>query len=845
MFTVHRWHWWADVPVKKHSSIYALPVSSWNGEPSIKYRGIFINDESPAMDSWAQEKFGPVFNSRLYEHIFELLLRLKANFMWPAMWRGYPYPGRSFFVDDPDNQALADRYGIVVGTSHHEPMQRAMNEWSTTQPEGTWNWKTNRKKITNYFKEGVKRAVPYESMLTMGMRGEGDGPISDDNPIETLTDIIRTQREIIKEHHEREDGVPQLMALYKEVQQYYDDGLEIPDDVTLLFSDDNFGSLRRLPTVDEGKRTGGSGIYYHFEYTGGPRSYRWINSNTLGKVWQQLQLAYYRNAKKIWIFNVGDLKPMEIPMSFAFDLAWNIRSIRSDSLLGYFQALASREFGEEFAKCIGHIWQDYDRLLALRKHEHIVPETFSLLDYHEAENVISRWERLLNEAESIHAKCTDRQRPSIFQLVLHPIKASYIYTLLRVTQSKNRLYGKQRRNTTNRLFYKCIRLFEDDHELSEQYHRLLGGKWNHILRQPHYGYTGWEGPSRDMIGGLCYVQTRANSNPSVGHMGIAVEGTEGVHPGAINEDSDRTHPSRGNLRSGVTVQLLSPYGPKTRYFEIYHRGTIPFSWRAKPQYSWIKLDKYEGELSPDDNDTRVTISIDWDDVPQNLFETAYIEVIGTVDGYEKVVVPVRKQYAPDDFTGFVESAGYVSIDAGNWVEKPYMLLPSMGRPLAGSVTLPNEINFGDIDSVPFLRYNIFTFSEHENAVLELQFNMTLDTDTTGFMEYDFRWDGGQVHTFRLTEDEAGGLPKYWDEAVQDCVWKKNHTVGRVRRGEHTIEVKLKAANMCLEKVVLNIGGLRPTYLGPSESHFVEGLTEQMLDIDGRDKLHINMTLQET
>jgi hypothetical protein len=207
---MQRWHWWADVPPKKHSDIFALPVTTTNGEPSVKYRGIFINDEAPAMDTWAYEKFGPVFNAELYSHIFELLLRLKANYMWPAMWRGYPYPGRSFFVDDPENQKLADTYGIVVGTSHHEPMQRAMNEWSTTQPEGTWNWELNKEKVRKYFEEGATRAEPYESYITIGMRGEGDGPISGGDPLETLTDVIANQRQIFKDVYGNEDGVMRM-----------------------------------------------------------------------------------------------------------------------------------------------------------------------------------------------------------------------------------------------------------------------------------------------------------------------------------------------------------------------------------------------------------------------------------------------------------------------------------------------------------------------------------------------------------------------------------------------------------------------------------------------------------
>lgn len=205
---IYSWYWWADVPPKEHTEIYALAATTVNGEPDVKYRGIFINDEAPSMDTWFAERYGPEnkFDLRVYRHVFELLLRLKANFLWPAMWRGFPEPGRSFFVDDPENQKVADEYGIVVGTSHHEPMQRAMNEWSTNQPEGTWNWENNRDKITEYFDFGAERAVPYESYITMGMRAEGDGPISGDDPIATLTDILQVQRDIIKDKYGSEDG---------------------------------------------------------------------------------------------------------------------------------------------------------------------------------------------------------------------------------------------------------------------------------------------------------------------------------------------------------------------------------------------------------------------------------------------------------------------------------------------------------------------------------------------------------------------------------------------------------------------------------------------------------------
>lgn len=425
------------------------------------------------------------------------------------------------------------------------------------------------------------------------------------------------------------------------------------------------------------------------------------------------------------------------------------------------------------------------------------------------------------------------QKPAFFQLVLHPVKASYIYSLLRVTQSKNRLYARQRRNTANGLFHECLRLFNADYDLMMEYHALLDGKWNHMLRQPHYGYSPQGlGPSRDMIEGLCWVQTKTDSNPSVGHMGIAVEGHEGINPGICNEDSDRTHPSRKWLEPGVTLQPVSPYGLQTRYFEIYHRGTVWFDWEARPQYPWIRLCQYEGTLKPDDEDVRIYVSIDWQAVPKEFDEKVYIEVIGSVDGYEKVRFVVQNRQVTDDFNGFVETDNYISIDAGKWVSSPYTHLPAMGRQVSGSVTLPNSFNPRNPDDIPFLCYNVYTFSSREDVNLELHFNMTLDTDPKQHMEYDLRWDNGPVTRHRLVEDLGEEyLPKGWSQAVMDCVWKRRHGLGQVKPGSHVVEVRFRNLNIVLEKAVLDLGGTDMEYLGPPESECIVCDRRQDQDVE--------------
>lgn len=273
---VSPWYWWADVPPKCHSDIFAIRKTTIHGEPSIKHRGIFLNDEAPALTGWVLENFGK-YNSAFYRKIFELLLRLKANFLWPAMWPGYPNPGASFFTDDPETQRLADEYGIVVSTSHHEPMQRLSNEWFAENPDGSWNWLTNKDKITKFFEDGAERAKGYESYFTLGMRGEYDKKMEGEDPAAVVQDVLDAQRKVFKSVYGESDSVPreskqtlvflfanrieELFAIYKEVQTLFESGrLTVPEDVTLLFQDDNFGTIRRLPTIEESKRKGGAGV---------------------------------------------------------------------------------------------------------------------------------------------------------------------------------------------------------------------------------------------------------------------------------------------------------------------------------------------------------------------------------------------------------------------------------------------------------------------------------------------------------------------------------------------------------------------------------------------------------
>ncbi|PVF93161.1 hypothetical protein CPB86DRAFT_130804 [Serendipita vermifera] len=324
---VSPWYWWADVPPKTKSEVWALPVTKIQGPPTVQYRGLFLNDEQPALTNWVKanypnSQYGPGYNANFYSKVFELLLRLRANYLWPAMWDSM------FYVDDSTSGPLADRYGIVMGTSHTEPLARATKEQHLFN-SGDWDWSTNKANVKTFLQQGVTRAKSWETLWTMGMRGEHDTG----NPnltTSSLTEIISYQQSILKSTLATNDlsKVPQMWCLYKEVAAFYQQGMTVPNDITLLWTDDNVGNILRLPLSNETSRVGGAGMYYHFDYVGSPRNYKWINTIQLVKTWEQMHLAYERQARKIWIANVGDLKPLEIPITHFFDMAYNIRRVQ-------------------------------------------------------------------------------------------------------------------------------------------------------------------------------------------------------------------------------------------------------------------------------------------------------------------------------------------------------------------------------------------------------------------------------------------------------------------------------------------------------------------------------------
>lgn len=509
---VSPWYWWADVPVVHKSDLY-VTAGIRHDQPRVKYRGFFINDEEPAFGGWAREKFGGV-NHLAYAKVFELDLRLKGNFLWPAMW------GKSIADDDPQSLTTADDYGIVLGTSHHEPMTRAQEEWHRHHDQGVtggaWDYTKNADNLRTFWRGGIERMVQggHEDVVTVGMRGDGDEPMSEGTATQLLEKIVADQRQIIADVTGKPaDQTPQVWALYKEVQDYYDHGMKVPDDVTLLFSDDNWGQIRRLPAVTPSptarsapgsesalkersvsalKRSGGYGIYYHFDYVGAPRNYKWINTNQIEKTWQQMELADEAGADRLWIVNVGDIKPMEFPLSFFLDMAWNPKAMTPAALKAYPETWAAQQFGAEHAAAIGGMLTRYSQYNAHRKPELL---NTGVVNYADFARMTEDYDRLARATDSYARLLPADAQPAFFQLVQYPVDATAnlyrLYAEADASHASDALCGDKAADAAEAAF-------AEDAKLSAQYNGLLDGKWNHMMDQTHIGYSQWQEPKTNI-----------------------------------------------------------------------------------------------------------------------------------------------------------------------------------------------------------------------------------------------------------------------------------------------------------------------------------------------------------
>jgi hypothetical protein len=790
---VSPWYWWADVPVRRHESLYVPPVRRVEGEPAVRYRGIFLNDEAPALAGWAKEKFGG-FNHAFYGRLFELLLRLRANYLWPAMW------DNAFNEDDPENPRLADEYGIVMGTSHHEPMLRAQQEWKR-HGSGPWNFADNADVLTRFWTEGIRRNKDYESIVTIGMRGDGDLPMSQQSNIELLQRIVGVQRGIIaKEMGGDATRVPQLWALYKEVQHYFEKGMRVPDDVTLLWCDDNWGNIRRLPTDAERQRAGGAGIYYHFDFVGGPRSYKWLNTYPISKVWEQMHLASEYDARRIWIVNVGDLKPMEFPIEFFLRYAWAPNRWPSASLEEFGKLWAAREFGPDHAADIARIVAAYTKFNGRRKPEHVAPETYSIADYGEADRVVADWERQVELAKGIEAQLPADARDAFYQLVLHPTEASAVVTELNVAAARSRLYAVQGRASTNEWAARARELFGSDAALEKYWDdQLSGGKWRHFMDQTHLGYTTWQEPVRNAMPAITELQL-----PAAPELGVSIDGRAEAWP---TDD--------GSIPPPVLPEL-SPVGRTDTFVEVFNRGLGSADYYAAADVPWLRVNPSRGTIGPDQ---RLKVSADWGAVPGGR-STAVVTVRSAGGPAVRITVPVWKPEGA--ISGFVEGDGCVAIEAQHYdraVGSRGMTWtsledygPTLGAVTAFPVTAASVVPGGDS---PRLEYDLWLFSSGE-ARVDVAVAPTLNFTPGHALRFAISWDDEvpriDEYAAAVGEDRGG-----WAKSVMDGVRHAVATHAATQPGHHVLKLWMVDPGVVFERVVVDMGGLRTSYLGPPES----------------------------
>lgn len=485
---VSPWYWWMDVPVVKRTEAYVLPGLYTDGEPAVKYRGIFLNDEAPCLTSWVKQYYGTNFGDhRFYAQVCELILRLKGNFLWPAMW------GWAFYADDPLNSKTADEMGVIIGTSHHEPMARNHQVWVRKRKEyGAWNYATNKKVLDQFFREGVERVKGTEDVITIGMRGDGDEAMSEDTNVKLMESIVENQRKIIKNVTGKSaDKTPQVWALYKEVLDYYDKGMRVPDDVIMLLCDDNWGNVRRLPNEKERKHPGGWGMYYHVDYVGAPRNSKWMNMTPIQGMWEQLHLTYEYGVDKLWILNVGDLKPMEYPITLFMDMAWNPREYTVDNFMEHSRRFCAQLFGEAQADEAARILDLYSKYNGRVTAEMLDCKTYNL-ETGEWKQVADDYVRLEAEALRQYLSLAPEYKDAYKQLLLFPVQAmSNLYEMYYAQAMNHKLYtaGIPEANYWANKVESC---FKRDKALSDDYNNVMSqGKWKGMMTQKHIGYTSW------------------------------------------------------------------------------------------------------------------------------------------------------------------------------------------------------------------------------------------------------------------------------------------------------------------------------------------------------------------
>ena len=825
---VSPWYDMADVPVRRHEALYVKPGRYVQEPPKVKYRGIFLNDEWPSLGGWASARFGG-FNSRFYAHVFELLLRLRANFIWPAMWAS------SFYEDDPANGQLADDMGIVLGTSHHEPMMRPHKDYTKRRKEvGPWNYTTNKERLDSFFTAGIERSKDFENVVTIGMRGDGDVAMggkdaTDEDNMRVLADVVKGQRGILERVYGKPASeVPQLWAIFTEVQRYYDKGFTVPDDVLLLFCDNNWGYIRRTGAWKEQRRKGGMGMYYHIDMNGGPWNDRWINTTTIPKLREQFNLAYQTGIDDLWVVNVGDLKPKELPIDFILRYAWDPDAIPAGKEGDYLRGWAAQNFGDAQAQPVADIVSKYAKYNLWRKPEVQSADIFSVVNHHEADRVAALWREVAREADSIGRLLPAEYQDAYYQLVLYPAKASAGVAEMYLAAGKNRVYARQGRVSANGYADRVAELFEADSAMTAYYNQeLAGGKWKHMMSDVHMGYVQWSMPKTNMA-----PETERVTPLPDPEMGVAVEGSEKASEG--NHDV-------------LELPAFDNFCAPTYYIDVFNRGNGHFDFRAKADKPWVKLSAKKGTV---EKEKRLWVSVDWEKLDPGTSEAT----VSLTRGRQRVDVKLRAVKADKPVTdGFffgnpagrefsVPATDYTLRLRGKYAQ--WVPLPDLGRG-AGCMGIDpvNSPSVSEAAEAPCLEYAVY-LPETGRQTVCIGILPTQDVVPERGLRLAYALDDGPVRQLdaregfkdefreytpenlknspklkplpRRTKDLAlYGRGKYRNEVFDNLRWLTAE-IDVAEAGLHTFKVYMVDPELVVERLVFCPDNAHPSYWGAPE-----------------------------
>ncbi|MGW2613738.1 glycosyl hydrolase 115 family protein [Streptomyces sp. NPDC001500] len=800
---VSPWHWWADVPVENRDTVTVPAGPLTRREPSVRYRGVFLNDEEN-LTTWSHRTQEPDKNigPRTYRRVFELLLRLKANYLWPAM-----HPYSDFFNEYRENPELADRYGIVVGSSHPEALLRnGVHEWEPWAREHrgadgalpVYDYTVNPSVISDYWRARARENAAYESSWTIGMRGLHDSALETRNAttvpekVAVMNEIIADQRRILAEEVGAA-AAPQIFIPYKEVLDLYNAGVQVPDDVTLIWPDDNHGNMRQLPNEAERARPGGNGIYYHLSYWGRPRSYLWLDTTQLAKVWQELRRVYEHGADRVWIFNVGDLKSIETGLSFSMDMAWDVDRWGADDVEGFLAQWYGRQFGLRHAREIAAIRTEYYRLAAERRPEFIDRGVFSVVHHgDEAGRRMAAYDRLLARTRELGAELPDACQDAYFELLLYPVHGAFLMNLKYYWADRNALAVRQGRGAgTNRFADLAEAAHAQEAALTRRYNtEVAGGKWDGYINP--YPSQIPKAPGRPAVTRLARQQTSG--------LGIAAEGNE-------------TGAQRPLTFSSTTRGR--------RFVDVFNTGFLPVSWTAEASRPWVRPSSPGGTLT---EQTRVWVEIDWAGAPEGTHDVTLV-VTGGDRRFEVPLTVVNDgERARRRARGFVEADGWVSIDAVHTERRVarggarWRTVRGLGRRgaamEAGPSTAP-PVTADFASRSPELRYRVRFRSTGTFPVTVFRLP---SLDERGARRLALALDDRPPTILSGQAVATGNRGDAWARNVEEGVEKLTATVTVAEPGEHVLRVFMVDPAITVDQIVVDTGGLPAACLAPPESY---------------------------